>query len=75
MLEEVRAKLKVVAEGHGGLTKEIQQTRASLETRIDDLEQAMFKGFDRVWGAVNQVDSNLAQMSVRFDAHEQTHTQ
>jgi hypothetical protein len=73
VLEEVRAELKAVAEGHAVLERQIQQSRTSVEQRVGFLEHAVTEGFQRVHIRFDRVEAEIGQLVTRFNTHEQAH--
>ena len=80
LLEQVRSELKVVAEGHSGLERQIQQTGLRLEQRIlgveqriGYVEQAVGEGFAKTRESFAGVNKRIDRLVERFDAHEQLH--
>ena len=51
------------------LERQIQQTRASLESRISFVEHAVSEGFANTRDSFTQVNNRIDQLVTRFDAH------
>ena len=66
LLEDIEAKLRAVAEGHGILVQRSERLEArfgAVEERIGWVEQA-----------VTETNDKLGQLISRFDAYERSHT-
>jgi hypothetical protein len=59
LLEEIRHEVRVIAEGHGMLLRELRETRAELQRRLDE-------GFA-------DIRLGIGSLVKRLDAHERAH--
>ena len=59
LLEQMDSKITVIAEGHGVLLREIRETRADLQRRMDT-------GF-------GDIQLGIKSLVRRLDTHERTH--
>ena len=70
LLEDIRSKVTVVAEGHSGLVRQIGGNREAierLERRVEKFEEPVIKGFKGLWEAVGSQTKSVNVLTGRFD--------